>query len=243
MSRKDNITLLHTHIGPNAIFGLMRGVFATCRVSLTNERFFEQHCRAGHNAIFVSWHNRLLALPYYYYYRYGFHNLTLMVSKSRDGELFKRLMAKFEIETVRGSSTRGGIGAMKLLIDVARGGRDTSLALDGSKGPRYRVQPGALLLAQMSGMPLIPLAFDITRKIVLPTWDHMIMPLPFGHIYAAFADPLYIPRAARDLTPYVDTLQLEMDYLCAFIALQTRGEHPVWHPPTRHVDDGAACIA
>jgi lysophospholipid acyltransferase (LPLAT)-like uncharacterized protein len=233
MSRKDNITLLHTHLGPNAIFGLMRGVFATCRVSLTNERFFEQHCRAGRNAIFGAWHNRLLALPYYYYYRYGFHRLTLMVSKSRDGELFKRLMAKFEIETVRGSTTRGGVGAMKLLIDVARSGRDTALALDGSKGPRYCVQPGALLLAQMSGLPLIPLAFDITHKIVLPTWDHTIMPLPFGHIYAAFADPLYIPREVRDLTPYLDTLQREMDYICAFVGVQTKGGHPAWCPPAR----------
>lgn len=233
MSRKDNYTLLHTHIGPHAIFGLMRAVLSTCRVSLTNERFFEAHCRAGRNAIFGSWHNRLLALPYYYYYRYGFHNLTLMVSKSRDGELFRRLLAKFTIETVRGSTTRGGLGAMKLLIQVARSGRDTALALDGSKGPRYRVQPGALLLAQMSGAPLIPLAFDITRKIVLPTWDQMIIPLPFGRIYAAFADPLYIPRQATDLTPYQDALQSDMDYLCAFVALQARGEKPVWQPPVR----------
>ena len=233
MSRKDRYTLLHTHIGPNAIFGLMRGVLSTCRVSLTNEQFFEEHCRAGRNAIFGSWHNRLLALPYYYYYRYGFHNLTLMVSKSRDGELFRRLLAKFAIETVRGSTTRGGLGAMKLLIQVARSGRDTALALDGSKGPRYRVQPGALLLAQMSGVPLIPLAFDITRKIVLPTWDHMIMPLPCGRIYAAFADPLYIPRHVTDLTPYQDALQDDMDYLCAFVALQARGEKPDWRPPLR----------
>jgi hypothetical protein len=233
MSRKDQIGLLHTHIGPSVLFGLMRTVFATCRVTLTNEQFFEQRGRAGGNMIFGSWHSRLLALTYYYKYRYNFRNLTLMVSRSRDGELFKRLLTKFDIESVRGSTTRGGIGATTVMVRIARSGRDTALSLDGSKGPRYTVQPGALLLAQMTGVPLVILSYDISHKIVLRTWDRMIVPLPFGHVYAAFADPLYIPRDTPDLTPYMRIVQHEMDYLCAFVAMQVACRKPVWNPPER----------
>ena len=226
MSRKDNITLLHTHIAPSAVFWLLRGVLSSCRVTMINARLFEERCTTGKNNLFVSWHNRLLALPYYYRYLYGFRNLTLMASRSRDGELFCRLMDKFEIETVRGSTTRGGIAAMKELIRIGRSGRDTALAIDGSKGPRCIVQPGALLLAQMTGLPLLPLACQASMRVHLPTWDRTIVPLPFSRIAIEFAEPVYIPRDTKDLTPYLHELQKTMDGLCAHLDRLVSGAEP-----------------
>jgi hypothetical protein len=38
------------------------------------------------------------------------------------------------------------------------------------------------------------------------------------------------------LTPYQDALQDDMDYLCAFVALQARGEKPDWRPPLRGLE-------
>lgn len=227
MSRKDKVGLLHTVIAPNAVFGLLRGIFSTCRVTTINARFFEERCRDGKNNIFVSWHDRLLALPYYYHYRYGFTNLTMMVSRSRDGEMLKRLLGKFDIETVRGSTTRGGMAAMKELIRIGRMGRDTALALDGSKGPRHVVQPGSLLLAQMTGLPLLPLACQATIKIEMPTWDRLIVPIPFCRIVAEFAEPMFIPRDAHDLTPYLQQIQTTMDRICSRLDRICSGAEPL----------------
>ena len=214
MSKKDNTTLLHTHIAPLSAYYLSRGILSTCKLTVENADFFEKRARNGKNMIFVSWHNRLLVLPYYYYFLYNFTNLAMMVSHSKDGEIMKRLLEKYKIEAIRGSSSRGGSSAVKTMIRIAKSGKDTAVALDGSKGPRYEVQPGALLLAQLTGLPLVPLTYDTTRKKVLNTWDKMIIPLPFGHIHAKFADPIFVPREAKDLEPYRFQLQETMNSLC-----------------------------
>jgi lysophospholipid acyltransferase (LPLAT)-like uncharacterized protein len=215
MSRKDNVTLLHTRIAPNAMYALTRLILGSCRVSTENASFFVENCKAGRNAVFACWHSRLLTLPYYYYHRYGFTNLTMMVSRSRDGEIIKRLVAKFGIDSVRGSRTRGGSAAIKTLVRIARSGRDTALALDGSKGPPEIVQPGVLMLAQLTGVPLIPLTVDASPKIHLNTWDRLVIPMPFARVHGVFADPMFIPRATRDLTPYVEQLQHTMRRISA----------------------------
>ena len=217
-SKKDNVTLLHTHIAPNAISFLSHGILSTCKLSIENQEYFEQRARSGKNMIFVSWHSRLLVLPFYYYNLYKFTNLSIMASRSKDGEIMKRVLAKYKIETVRGSGSRGGSSAVKALIRIAKSGRDTAVALDGSKGPVYEVQPGALLLAQLTGLPIVPLTFDTTKKKVLKTWDKMIIPLPFGHIHAKFADPIFVPRDAKDLAPYQQQLKETMDKICADVA-------------------------
>ena len=227
MSRKDNVTLLHTHIAPNVLFWLMRSTLSTCRVTTENEAFFLEHCGAGRNLVFGCWHSQLLVLPYYYYYRYGFTNLAMMVSRSRDGEIMQRLVGKYKIESVRGSRTRGGSAAMKTLIRIARSGRDTSVALDGSQGPCRIVQPGALLLAQMTGIPVLPLAVGVKPCIRLHTWDRMVVPLPFARVHGVFAEPIYVPRKTRDLAPYIDRLQQTMRQIDARAAAEVGlRDHP-----------------
>jgi len=142
----------------------------------------------------------------------------MMVSRSKDGEVMKGILEKYKIEAIRGSGSRGGSSAVKTMIRIARSGRDTAISLDGSKGPRYEVQSGALLLAQLTGLPLVPLTFDTTKKKVLNTWDKMIIPLPFGHIHAKFADPIFIPRDTKDIAPYQQQLQETMDKICADVS-------------------------
>ena len=217
-SKKDKTTFLHTHIAPLSAYYLSRGILSTCKLSIENADYFEKRAREGKNMIFVSWHNRLLVLPYYYYFLYKFSNLAMMVSQSKDGEIMKRLLEKYKIEAIRGSSSRGGSSAVKTMIRIAKSGKDTAVALDGSKGPCYEVQPGALLLAQITGLPLIPLTYDTTCKKVLSTWDKMIIPMPFGHIHAKFADPIFVPRDTKDLEPYRLKLQETMNNICAAAA-------------------------
>jgi len=211
MSKKKEPNIIHKYIAPFLAHTFIRLILVTCRLSITNVEVFEKRKEEGKNMIFVSWHSRLLVLPYYYRYRYGFKDLTMMVSQSRDGEMFKRLLEKFDIETVRGSATRGGMSAIKTLVRVTRNGRDTAIGLDGSKGPAFKVQPGALLLSQMTGVPLLPIIYDATRKIVLNTWDKMIIPLPFSRIHVTLGDFIHVPREAKDLEPYQQKLQKIMD--------------------------------
>lgn len=197
---------------------LSRSIISTCRLTVENADYFEQRGQAGENMIFTSWHSRLIVLPYYYKYKYNFTNLTMMVSQSSDGEMFKGLLERYGIETVRGSTSRGGSAAIKTMIRVARRGRDTAISLDGSKGPRYKAQMGSLLLSQMTGVPVVPLTYDVTQRVTLNTWDKMIIPLPFSHIYAVFADPISVPREAKNLEEYRVKLETTMHEICTHAA-------------------------
>ncbi len=221
--RKDKVTVLHRAIAPWALYWLTRALFCTCRMRMINAEECERMLRADGNVIFGSWHGRLLALLHCYARYYGFKKLTLMVSRSRDGEMFARMLARYGVGAVRGSSSRGGTAALKELVRVCRAGHDTAISLDGSKGPRAVMQPGALLLAQLAGRPLVPLAYDATRKLTLKTWDRLIIPLPFSTIYVQLGAPIQIPRDTRDLAPYQQHVQAAMDAISAELAQRVRG--------------------
>ncbi|MCX7847063.1 MAG: lysophospholipid acyltransferase family protein [bacterium] len=212
--RKYRVTFIHRWLGPWLLYWLARALFSTCRMRMVDAEPVEEIVRGGGNVIFGSWHGRLLALLHCYARHYGYTNLTLMVSQSRDGELFARMLARYKVETVRGSSSRGGAAALKELVRVCRGGRDTAISLDGSKGPRERVQRGPLMLAQLAGRPLVPLAFDATRKVVLKTWDRLMIPLPFSTIYVQLGRPLIVAEEAEDIDRYVAVVQEEMERIC-----------------------------
>ena len=211
MSKKKKPNIVHKFLAPNIFFIIQRLLLATCRFSSTNFENYTSWVKKNNNSVFAAWHGRLFLFPYFYRYYHDLHNLCIMVSKSRDGEMFKRLLEKYDIKTVRGSSSRGGISAMKSLIKVTKNGKDTALAVDGSKGPAFKVQPGILLLAQSSGIPIIPLAYDASKKIVLNTWDKLIIPLPFSKVHVTIGELIHVPKDAKDLEPFRQKLQMVMD--------------------------------
>ncbi len=220
MSKKKQPNIVHKFLAPNIFYALQRGLLATCRYSSSNYKVAGNFIENNKNMIFAAWHGRLLLFPYYYRYIHGRKNLCIMASQSRDGEMIKRILGKFDIETVRGSTSRGGISAMKALIKATKSGKDTALTVDGSKGPVFKVQPGILLLAQTSGIPIIPLAYDASKKIVLNTWDKLIIPLPFSRIHIAFGDLIYVPKDAKDFEPYRQKLQESMDKITEYCRKQ-----------------------
>jgi lysophospholipid acyltransferase (LPLAT)-like uncharacterized protein len=64
---------------------------------------------------------------------------------------------------------------------------------DGPKGPRFKFKPGAILLAQMSGRPMLPMAYAASRAWLVK-WDKFVIPAPFTRIVIAIGAPQYVPR-------------------------------------------------
>src|SRR5262249_3055952 len=113
--------------------------------------------RAGTPVIYTVWHGQILLLPYLYGRRFPIHALT---SRSRAGETLGRFGQGFGIRVVRGSSSRGGARALLSLTRVIRDlGENVLIVPDGPRGPRQVAQNGAVLLAKMTGVPMVPLAF------------------------------------------------------------------------------------
>ena len=82
----------------------------------------------------------------------------------QDGELIAQTIGYFGMGTLRGSSTRGGVAALKGLIRAARDGQDIGVTPDGPRGPKQIAQMGVIEVAKLTGLPIIPLAFNASSK-------------------------------------------------------------------------------
>ena len=116
--------------------------------------------RQGRHIIIAFWHGQQLMMPF----AYRGSAAKILISQHRDGELVYRIVKQFGFGAIRGSTTRGGLGALRQLIRAGRQGVDLVITPDGPKGPRHVVQPGVLALAKSTGMPIVPLTFACSKK-------------------------------------------------------------------------------
>ena len=168
------------------------------RFEWINDALPLERAKRGESCIFCFWHNRLLLMPYVYQRYRGKKNMCAMASRSRDGEYISDVLKGFGFEVARGSSSRGGDAALMEMTARLAEGLDAAIVPDGPKGPCYKVQPGAIMLAQLSGIPIIPASFDVTRKKRLKSWDRFIIPAPFSRGVFIYGDPLYVDHDADD---------------------------------------------
>ena len=153
--------------------------------------------------IFALWHNRLiLSLPSYRKYflaRHPHRRLVALISASKDGALLSRLMTHHGVESVRGSSSRRGGQALKELISLIRRGYDVAITPDGPRGPKYEVQDGVVMMAQLTGLPVVPMSAQIHSKKVLGSWDGFQVPLPFARCDIRMGKPVWVDRKGDDV--------------------------------------------
>lgn len=158
--------------------------------------------REGHPIVYGAWHGQLLMLPFVHERLRRTHAarpVHVLASRSRDGELLARFVQRFGLGVVRGSSSRGGTGALRRLTRHVHTGHDVALAPDGPRGPRERCQPGIVALASVTGAPLVPLAFAASPIWQLQSWDALEIPRPFGRAAVVFGGPLSVtPDDDRD---------------------------------------------
>lgn len=152
--------------------------------------------------IFALWHNRL-ALCMKLYRSYGRperpnDRLAALISASKDGALLAALLENHRVQPVRGSSSRRGAQALVELTSWAERGYDIAVTPDGPRGPCYEMQPGVMTLAQLTGLPILPCSYHLSRKIRLKSWDRFQIPLPFARCEVFTGELIRVPRNASD---------------------------------------------
>jgi lysophospholipid acyltransferase (LPLAT)-like uncharacterized protein len=90
--------------------------------------------------------------------------ISVMISQSKDGEMIARTMAHFGVDSARGSSSRGGSAAMRELLRLARKGTNLVFTPDGPRGPARIASDGVVVAAQLTGLPIVPIAFVCKKK-------------------------------------------------------------------------------
>jgi lysophospholipid acyltransferase (LPLAT)-like uncharacterized protein len=183
------------------VWALVRACTATLRVQVTDRSGLLNDSNPGPN-IYCVWHNRLATCLSGYFGYVRKHNRTsgmaAIVSASKDGGFLAAILERFGVQPVRGSSSRRGRQAMLELITWAEQGWDLAITPDGPRGPRYKIQPGVMSLAQLTGQPILPVAYNLGWKICINSWDRFQIPIPFSRCEVIFEKPLWVPREATD---------------------------------------------
>jgi len=164
--------------------------------------------------IYVVWHGRLLLMPWINARLRRTHRaraVTVLTSRSRDGELAGAYARHFGLDVVRGSSSRGGAAGFRALARLLRQGRDVALVPDGPLGPRHHLQPGVIALATLTGVPIVPVAWSARPSRRLASWDAMLVPLPFARCVVIFGAPMTIGSGVERDVARKDVEQSLMD--------------------------------
>jgi lysophospholipid acyltransferase (LPLAT)-like uncharacterized protein len=191
----------HQRLAAWLIYALIRAVSATLRYHYEDGFGFFEGTPEG-PVIYAVWHNRLaLCLTGYFGFakkRNPTRGIAALVSASRDGGFLTGILECFGVQPVRGSSSRRGPQALIELTTWAERGYDLALTPDGPRGPCYVVQEGVTSLAQVTGLRILPVAYNLKWKFRLKSWDRFQVPLPFSRCDVIVAKPLSIPREATD---------------------------------------------
>ncbi len=158
-----------------------------------------------------------------------------LVSKHQDGSYLAEAMDFLGYTTVRGSTKRGGAGALKqLMADTA--GKHIVITPDGPRGPRRQLKPGAVFVASQTGRPICAGAFACSSAWRIPgSWTDMVVPKPFSTVYLVTGTPMYVPPdlTREQLAQCVAQVQSAMDRLSDQVERLARGEIEklVFDPP------------
>ncbi len=172
--------------------------------------------QGGERFIYAFWHQRQV----FFTWSHRDAEAAVLVSKSKDGEMIAKTMELSRIAAVRGSSSRGGSAAAREMVEILRSGLDVGITPDGPKGPAREVKNGAVRVAQLSGMPIIPIANALSNKSeIAKAWDRFQVPLPFGRSIVIYGEPVRVATGddlaakAAELKAALDALTTEADRL------------------------------
>ncbi len=202
----------HGKLAAFAIYNLTRAVTATLRCHWDDQSALLAN-DIHQPVIFCTWHNRLaLSMVCYHGYvrQHDRHaRLAAMISASKDGGLLAATIEHFQVQPVRGSTSRRGRQALLELTSWIEQGYHVAITPDGPRGPRYRVQEGVIALAQLTGVPIIPSSNHVQWKITMRSWDQFQIPLPFSRCRISFGPPVLVPRDASEEDRKKLSLELE----------------------------------
>lgn len=191
-----------SYILPYLTLILLRLLWWSWRVTLIEPPEMTTHLKNKKPFLMAHWHGDeavLLSLVKRY-------RLATMTSTSKDGELMTWILSKLGGTTSRGSSTRGGVNALRGLIRLIKNNKlNSSLAVDGPRGPIYKAKPGIFEISRLTGTSIFWVGVSASKyHIFTKAWNKAILPLPFSKVYIHWHGPM------KAITPDQDPKDLNL---------------------------------
>ena len=208
-SFKDRVLI---RLADLVFFVLITLIGRTVRFEVQGWENWEAATTEGNLPVMAFWHNRILLATYFFRHR----RIVVMTSQSFDGEYIARFIQRFGYGAARGSSTRGGTGAIVEMVRLMRAGCPTGFTIDGPRGPKYVAKMGAVMLAKKTGHPILPFTLTAARYwSAKKSWDQFQVPWPFTRARVDIGQLIYVPPDADEetLATKLSELQQALDDL------------------------------
>lgn len=176
-----------------ALYVVIRALVATLRFGWSEEEG-ATHERIARPAIYSFWHQCIFPAAALF----RGQGIAVMTSLSFDGEFIARIIERLGFRAVRGSSSRGAVGALLGMRREVEAGQAVAFTIDGPRGPRYIAKPGPVLLAQATGAPMAAFHIALDKAWVLKSWDATRIPKPFSKALLRVSRVERIPADADD---------------------------------------------
>jgi lysophospholipid acyltransferase (LPLAT)-like uncharacterized protein len=198
-------------------YWILSAIGKTLRWHVINWENIDSVYKNRKRIILAFWHGRIFATSYYFRNR----GIVVLTSQHRDGDYIAKIIQNLGYGVARGSSSKGSHGATKEALRALQQGNDVGFAIDGPRGPKYKIKPGATYLAWKTGNPVVPFHVAVKKKWIMPSWDKFQIPKPFTRAVLIIGAPIYINSETskdkmaeyeQELQDALDTLRLKGDY-------------------------------
>jgi lysophospholipid acyltransferase (LPLAT)-like uncharacterized protein len=178
-------------------WGLLRFFWNTCRLMpVAGLDVARETLRVHRSVIPVYWHQHIV---------FGIQALRLLepygltpgflITPSVDGTAPAMLARRIGGHVIRGSSTHTGARALRDFYEaIVKQQVSPAITPDGPRGPVHEFKQGAVVLAQLTGKPILPIAVSASRTLRFTTWDRFELPVPFSRVQISIGDPVIVPR-------------------------------------------------
>ncbi|HYZ39342.1 MAG TPA: lysophospholipid acyltransferase family protein [Stellaceae bacterium] len=178
-----------------AIHCYIRLVYSTTNWETEGVEWPKRLRAEGKPFILAFWHGRLLMIPMAWQRLAPMH---MLISAHPDGRIIADAVSYFGVDTIAGSTSRGGSAAFRAMLKRLKGGDCVGITPDGPRGPAMTASVGIVNIARLAGVPILPVTYATSRRRVLATWDRFHLPWPFSRGVYLWGEPIAIPSELDD---------------------------------------------
>jgi lysophospholipid acyltransferase (LPLAT)-like uncharacterized protein len=176
-----------------AVFTVIRLLGPTLRYEVVGWHHAERVHASRKRIIWAFWHRVIIPIVWWHRNK----GVVVMNTTAFDGQWTRKVIEWLGFGTAQGSSSRGGLRGLAVMVRQLDQGLDCAFTIDGPRGPRYVAKPGPVMLARKTGCPVMVFHIGVERgKTFRNTWDHFLLPAPFSRAVILFAPPLWVPADA-----------------------------------------------
>jgi lysophospholipid acyltransferase (LPLAT)-like uncharacterized protein len=165
----------------------------TFRLKIENEKDWMDYRRNGGVVLFCGWHQQFFSAvrPFKNYKTF---NPSIMISQSKDGEIVAKMALRNGWNPVRGSSSKGGMEALKKMIACLKENKLAAHVVDGPRGPSGVVKAGVILLAHAANAVIVTASVSAEKAWYFNSWDKFLLPKPFSKVTLRFGEMIKFDR-------------------------------------------------